>query len=428
MSTHTIHTGLTGRVWRGIWLGCVLLLALGNPIWPAVFAEEPLESQDIPALDTTAAPDAAGTDGTPDVQPAPAPTVPAGATLPKVAAMDVPSDTGNSIVVRWSHDITTVKPDAYVLEMQTPDGLWTQVTRTVLTHYTVSGVPNFTPLYFRVKAHYGEAVAVSETSEVVEARDHWFRVGKMPIVITITIFVSILLMFIIAARRGVELFVRRISGLNAVEDAIGRATEMGKPVLYIPGTSSIEDVATLASLNILGEVVRRTVHYDVKIIVPNRDPIVYTIAREIVRETYASEGRPDAFDPNSVFFLVPDQFAYAAGVDGIMVRQKPATIFFMGMFWAEALIMSETGASTGAVQIAGTDTPAQLPFFITSCDYTLIGEELYAASAYLSREPLLLGTLKAQDYGKLLFMICMILFSVLALVFNVDLSPYLLVK
>jgi hypothetical protein len=30
----------------------------------------------------------------------------------------------------------------------------------------------------------------------------------------------------------------------------------------------------------------------------------------------------------------------------------------------------------------------------------LIGEELYAASAYLSREPVLVGTLRGQDIGK----------------------------
>ena len=37
---------------------------------------------------------------------------------------------------------------------------------------------------------------------------------------------------------------------------------------------------------------------------------------------------------------------------------------------------------------------------MTACDYTIIGEELYAASAYISKEPLLLGSLKAQDLGK----------------------------
>ena len=38
------------------------------------------------------------------------------------------------------------------------------------------------------------------------------------------------------------------------------------------------------------------------------------------------------------------------------------------------------GNAAGAIQIAGTDAVTQLPFFITTCDYTLIGEELYAAS------------------------------------------------
>jgi hypothetical protein len=98
------------------------------------------------------------------------------------------------------------------------------------------------------------------------------------------------------------------------------------------------------------------------------------------------------------------------------------------MFWAESLIMAETGASTGAIQIAGTDALAQLPFFITACDYTLIGEELYAASAYLSREPLLLGTLKSQDYGKLVFMLVMVIFTILSLVFDIDTVSWLKVR
>jgi len=43
----------------------------------------------------------------------------------------------------------------------------------------------------------------------------------------------------------------------------------------------------------------------------------------------------------------------------------------------------------------------QLPFLVTTCDYTLMGEELYAATAYLTREPRLLGSLKAQDWLKM---------------------------
>ena len=64
------------------------------------------------------------------------------------------------------------------------------------------------------------------------------------------------------------------------------------------------------------------------------------------------------------------------------------------------IIVRFGGIDAGSIQIAGTDEVAQIPFFVVACDYTLIGEELYAASAYLSREPLLLGSLKAQDLAK----------------------------
>jgi len=95
-------------------------------------------------------------------------------------------------------------------------------------------------------------------------------------------------------------------------------------------------------------------------------------------------------------------------VSGLMVREQPAAVFLLGYFYAESLLLAETGASTGAIQVAGTDAYTQLPFFVTTCDYTLIGEELYAASAYLSREPRMLGSLRGQDVGKVFLMLAMV--------------------
>ncbi|HNW37176.1 MAG TPA: hypothetical protein PKM25_19700, partial [Candidatus Ozemobacteraceae bacterium] len=82
-------------------------------------------------------------------------------------------------------------------------------------------------------------------------------------------------------------------------------------------------------------------------------------------------------------------------------RSLPGACFFLGSFSAEAMLLAEMGSSVGAVQIAGTADVAQVPFFVVSCDYTLIGEELFAASAYLSRRPEEVGALKGQDAGKL---------------------------
>jgi len=130
-----------------------------------------------------------------------------------------------------------------------------------------------------------------------------------------------------------------------------------------------------------------------------------SVAQEVVKASYIQAGRPDAFIKENISYLTDDQFGYAAGVDGIMVRERPAAIFMLGTFYAESLILAETGRSVGAIQIAGTAMPSQIPFFVAACDYTLIGEELFAASAYLSKEPKLLGSLRGQDVAKLFFMV-----------------------
>jgi len=240
----------------------------------------------------------------------------------------------------------------------------------------------------------------------------WFDRNKIVTLFATLLFGALVMIFVNLAKRGKDLYIRPIAGLSEIDNAIGRATEMGRPMLYCMGSGGLGDVATIASLGILGLVAKRAAEYDTKLIVPCYDYIVLPIAQEIVRDSHYAVGRPDSFDKNSVFYLTNSQFAYVAGVNGIMVRERMATNFFLGYFAAEALLMTETGNAVGAVQIAGTDAITQVPFFITTCDYTLIGEELYAASAYLNREPMQLGTLKAQDYFKFFILSVMILGTV----------------
>ena len=128
-----------------------------------------------------------------------------------------------------------------------------------------------------------------------------------------------------------------------------------------------------------------------------------------MKDAYTEAGHPDAYDEKDVFFITHDQFSYTAAVNGIMLRDKPATNFYLGKFYAESLILAETGSYAGSIQIAGTDEILQIPFFVTACDYTLIGEELYAASAYLTREPVMMGSIKGQDVFKLILLIIILL-------------------
>ena len=244
-----------------------------------------------------------------------------------------------------------------------------------------------------------------------------FRDERVVMFLAINIMAGTLIYFIRMAHRGEEFYLRSIPGLKAVEEAVGRSTEMGKPVLYVPGIMDMDQVETVAGVIILGHVAKMTARYETSLNVPVSRSIVMKAGREIARESYTMEGRPDLFQDDMVHYLTDDQFAYAAGVNGIMVREKPAACLYMGKFYAESLILAETGNSIGAIQIAGTASQAQIPFFVTACDYTLIGEEFFAASAYLSQKPELLGGLKGQDMLKA-FVTATILLSVLLRVFS----------
>lgn len=266
------------------------------------------------------------------------------------------------------------------------------------------------------KGHFvdTEVFTKKEGNQFFMPKPNWFKKTEFITLVFVLIFAALVYIMVKAARKGKELYIRPIAGIQEIDNALGRATEMGRPILFVPGLSSISDVATLAGLAILSRVAKKAAEYDTRILVPVADYIVLPIAQEIVKEAHYEAGRPDTYDKNSVFFISAAQFAFVAGVNGIMIREKTATNFYMGMFFAESLLMTETGSMTGAVQIAGTDAVAQLPFFITTCDYTLIGEELYAASAYLSRQPLILGTLKAQDYMKFLIIVLVVLGTILS--------------
>ncbi len=250
-----------------------------------------------------------------------------------------------------------------------------------------------------------------------------FRWERFNLLIALLLLSGFILHYIFSAQRGKELFIRRIAGLSAIDDAVGRATEMGKPVLFVTGIMDVDDIQTLAGLNILGHVAKKTAEYDTKLLVPCCWALALSMAQEIVKSSYLATGRPDAYNPDNIRYITSDQFGFVAGVNGMMVREKPATTFYMGCFYAESLLLAETGNSIGAIQIAGTAMPSQLPFFVAACDYTLIGEELFAASAYLSREPKLLGSLKGQDVGKALIMISIVLGVFLQILISYGLLP-----
>ncbi len=246
-----------------------------------------------------------------------------------------------------------------------------------------------------------DSVPITSDAAVAATRQ-LFRGDHFWLLVIISIVCGSVIVFVLLARQGRKLYIRKIAGLEAIEEAVGRATEMGRSCLFVPGLLDINDIQTIAGLTLLSQVSKLVAEYDADIRVPTSRALVMTAARETVAASYLEAGRPDAYQEDSIYYVTDEQFGYVAHATGLLVREKPAACFYFGAFFAESLILAETGNSVGAIQVAGTAQPAQLPFFVAACDYTLIGEEFFAASAYLSGDPDQLGSLKGQDVGKII--------------------------
>lgn len=332
-------------------------------------------------------------------------------------AEDNPNDDGSAILLKWN--VGNLEVEKFNIE-RSLDGtnyeFLISPSKTAHEHLDEKDITPNSEFYYKLKfldKNEQELIPPLQASTIAKAQ--WFNTDKISILIMTILLGSAILYFILSARKGKRLYIRKISGLDTIEEAVGRATEMGKPLLYVPGILDLDDMQTIASLNILGHLAKKVAQYESTLYVPVCRSMVLSTAKEIVKEAYLSAGRADAFNPDSVFYLTDDQFGYVAGVDGIIMREKPAANFYLGAFYAESLILAETGFESGAIQIAGTAMPSQLPFFVAACDYTLIGEELYAASAYLSKEPAQLGCLKGQDVGKAIVVFTLIVGIVLEL-------------
>jgi len=229
-------------------------------------------------------------------------------------------------------------------------------------------------------------------------------------------------------REGGEIHVREIPAFSAIEEGVARSVEMGRPIHMTIGFGSIAGSMApqyIAGLGVLSHVARLAGKYGARLIATLGVPEVIASVEEIVKEGYASGGRPELFDPvYNVRYLTDQQFAYASAVQAIIVRERVGANIVVGPFYAESLIFMEAGNMVGAFQVAGTARETQIPFFVLAADYAFIGEEIFAAGAMASGDKESLASIQGQDVGKLATIILIVL-GILFLAFGINMSSWL---
>lgn len=194
---------------------------------------------------------------------------------------------------------------------------------------------------------------------------------------------------------------RSIPGYEEIEVYLGEATESGRAVHVSMGTGGIGTGVTaesLAGLTVLEYVAGHSTATGLKTVATVSDPSLLPVAQDVMREACAAQGYPRAYDPACVRFVSSDKVAYAAGVMDILGHDNVSCNVMVGNFSDEFLLMSEVGARNALSQVGGTTSPQILPFVYASTDRALIGEEIFAAGAYLLGKTAHVASLAVQDW------------------------------
>lgn len=206
-------------------------------------------------------------------------------------------------------------------------------------------------------------------------------------------------------RAGHKPRLRPLPAFDALSGMNSRAAESGQ-ILHVGlgtgGISGPDTALSLAGLTVLEHLANQAALVESRLIVTVADPTLLPAAQNILRRAYARQARSGIFAPSQVRLLAPDPVAYAAGVMDILEGENPLANVTIGAFADEYLLIGETGAKKGVEQVAGTDDPAALAFMHVTADETLIGEEIFAAGAYLDGNPESVAGLMVQDWWRYL--------------------------
>jgi hypothetical protein len=218
----------------------------------------------------------------------------------------------------------------------------------------------------------------------------------------LVVFVGAYLIYAAATKSGKRFDIRRVAGIQALDEAVNRCTEMGRPVHFATGTGAL-DSSMMAAFSVMSYVSSKCAQMDTGLIVSCGLPEIYQISEGVVRQAYVEAGKSEAFKPENVRYLTSAVAAYEIAVDGLLHRENPGANLMFGPFNAEAMMIAERGNRLGLVQISGTNSFLSLARFVATCDYVLIGDELYTAAAYLfkDKEPERLNQVLAQDVMKI---------------------------
>lgn len=213
-------------------------------------------------------------------------------------------------------------------------------------------------------------------------------------------FASILLLLFTLLRRRSPGVFRDIDAYNRLNRAVGRAVEDGTRLHISIGRGNLftsRGGSALAGLAMIRQLSERTSLSDNPPIVTSGDASLTILSQDTLQSGYRAAGAEEQyrFTTGRLTGLTP--FAFAAGTLPITSDENVSTNVVIGDLGAESALLVESADREDIDLIAASDNlSAQSVLYAASQD-PLIGEELFAAGAYVGAGATHEASLHVQD-------------------------------
>ncbi len=212
------------------------------------------------------------------------------------------------------------------------------------------------------------------------------------------ILAGLILVFNLMLRGRWPVF-RELPGYDAVHSDVAASVEAGTRVHMALGEGQIIGPgaeAELAGLSALAKIAQAASVSDRPPVATSSDGITSLLAQDVMYSTYRQMRAEERFDHDLGRLAGLGPAGYTAGAMITPAAERASATFLIGAMGAEAALIADTGAQHGSVIAAVTDPVGQAAAFATT-DNPLLGEELFAAGAYLKVSHAHAASLQAQD-------------------------------
>lgn len=232
----------------------------------------------------------------------------------------------------------------------------------------------------------------------------------------VVIFFFLMIIFAVVGRNRPGQHLRDIPAFSRLGRAIGLAVEAGKRMHITLGWGGITDLrgaSALIGLTILERIARLASISDRPPVATSGDGILGVLSQDTLSGTYKAIGAGFQYNPTTgrVSGLTP--VSYSAGTIPVIYDEQVSATVLAGHFGSEAALITDAAERNDSLTLAGSDSITAQAVFAASAQEPLIGEELFAAGAYINAGPIHASSLRAQDIFRWVLVIAILAGAIL---------------